>query len=156
MLQLDNQGARSTGKDKLSASVSLDNPLGIGDQVQLYANASQGSDYLKLGYSLPLGRDGLRAGIGASARTRCKTRSAARTATAASTLTECGSPPWRISEHGPDAEKRAGENARGAPRTVGGRLQRDGTARLDDVKRTRRRAFRHAGAPPHEAAGPAP
>lgn len=67
MLQLDNQGARSTGKDKLSASVSLDNPLGIGDQVQLYANASQGSDYLKLGYSLPLGRDGLRAGVGVSA-----------------------------------------------------------------------------------------
>ena len=67
MLQLDNQGARSTGKDKLSASGSLDNPLGIGDQAQLYANASQGSDYLKLGYSLPFGRDGLRAGIGASA-----------------------------------------------------------------------------------------
>ena len=67
MLQLDNQGARSTGAEKLSASAGLDNPLGIGDQVQVNANTSQGSEYLKLGYSLPLGHDGLRVGIGASA-----------------------------------------------------------------------------------------
>jgi hemolysin activation/secretion protein len=64
---LDNNGSRSTGENKLSISVSLDNPSGRGDQINLNGNHSQGSDYLKLGYSLPFSRDGLRVGINASA-----------------------------------------------------------------------------------------
>ena len=65
--QLDNQGARSTGADKLTFNVSLDNPGGAGDQISANGNASEGSRYLRLGYSRPFGREGLRAGINASA-----------------------------------------------------------------------------------------
>jgi len=66
-LQADNQGARSTGENKATLNGTLDNPFGIGDQIQLNTNASRGSEYAKLGYSLPVGRDGLRMGISASA-----------------------------------------------------------------------------------------
>ena len=65
--QLDNTGSRSTGDLKLTASATLDNPTGKGDQASLNANHSQGSSYLKLGYSLPVGRDGLRVGASTSA-----------------------------------------------------------------------------------------
>ena len=65
--QLDNQGARSTGADKLTFNLSLDNPGGAGDQISANGNASEGSRYLRLGYSRPFGREGLRAGINASA-----------------------------------------------------------------------------------------
>lgn len=66
-LQADNQGARSTGVNKATLNGTLDNPFGIGDQIQLNTNASRGSEYAKLGYSLPIGRDGLRMGASASA-----------------------------------------------------------------------------------------
>ncbi|PKO92018.1 MAG: ShlB/FhaC/HecB family hemolysin secretion/activation protein [Betaproteobacteria bacterium HGW-Betaproteobacteria-10] len=66
IVQADNQGARSTGENKLTANGTLDNPFGIGDQIQLNTNASQGSEYAKLGYSLPVGRDGLRMGVSTS------------------------------------------------------------------------------------------
>jgi hemolysin activation/secretion protein len=64
---LDNQGARATGADKLSASLTLDSPSGRGDQIALNGNTSQGSDYAKLAYNLPWGRDGARVGASASA-----------------------------------------------------------------------------------------
>lgn len=66
-LQADNQGARSTGENKATLNGTLDNPFGMGDQIQLNTNASRGSEYAKLGYSLPVGRDGLRMGISSSA-----------------------------------------------------------------------------------------
>lgn len=65
-VQFDNTGSRSTGHRKLTANVSLDNPSGHGDQVSLNSNASDGSAYLKLAYSVAVGSDGLRAGIGVS------------------------------------------------------------------------------------------
>ena len=65
--QLDSHGARSTGASKLTASAFLDNPTGRGDQISLNGNASEGSTYVKLGYSRPWGRDGLRLGINGSA-----------------------------------------------------------------------------------------
>ena len=65
--QLDSHGARSTGASKLTASAFLDNPTGRGDQISLNGNASEGSTYVKLGYSRPWGRDGLRLGIDGSA-----------------------------------------------------------------------------------------
>ena len=65
--QLDNTGSRSTGEPKLSASATLDNPSGKGDQISLNGNTSEGSTYFKLGYSLPFGSDGLRVGISTSA-----------------------------------------------------------------------------------------
>jgi hemolysin activation/secretion protein len=64
---LDNQGGRATGSDRLSASLNIDNPRGVGDQIALSGNVSEGNDYLKLAYSLPLGRDGARAGLNTSA-----------------------------------------------------------------------------------------
>ena len=64
--QFDNQGARSTGADKMTLSLSLDNPGRVGDQISANGNASEGSRYLKVGYSRPFGRDGVRAGISAS------------------------------------------------------------------------------------------
>lgn len=66
IVQADNQGARSTGSNKLTANGTLDNPLGIGDQVQLNTNATEGSQYAKLGYFLPVGGDGLRLGASSS------------------------------------------------------------------------------------------
>lgn len=65
--QVDNTGSRSTGDLKLSANLTLDNPSGNGDQIGANGNASEGSTYLKLGYSIPLGRDGLRVGANVSA-----------------------------------------------------------------------------------------
>jgi hemolysin activation/secretion protein len=65
--QVDNTGSRSTGELKLSLSLTLDNPSGKGDQVSLNSNGSEGSTYLKVAYSMPLGRDGLRVGVNASA-----------------------------------------------------------------------------------------
>jgi hemolysin activation/secretion protein len=64
---LDNQGSLSTGAEKLTASFTLDNPRGIGDQVAMNANATEGSIYLKLAYSMPVGPDGVRVGANASA-----------------------------------------------------------------------------------------
>jgi hemolysin activation/secretion protein len=64
---LDNQGALATGADKLSASLTMDSPSGTGDQISLNGNTSQGSDYMKLAYTLPWGRDGARVGVSASA-----------------------------------------------------------------------------------------
>jgi hemolysin activation/secretion protein len=64
---LDNQGALATGADKLSASLTLDSPTGRGDQIALNTNASEGSLYLKMAYSLPVGHDGARVGASASA-----------------------------------------------------------------------------------------
>lgn len=65
-VQLDNQGARSTGENKLTANGTLDNPFGIGDQITLNTNGSEGSAYAKLAYSLPVGYDGLRVGASTS------------------------------------------------------------------------------------------
>lgn len=65
--QIDNQGARSTGENKLTLNGNLDNPFGLGDQIAISSNFSQGNDYLRIGYALPVGRDGLRVGINASA-----------------------------------------------------------------------------------------
>lgn len=65
--QIDNTGSRSTGDKKLTLSLNVDNPSGTGDQIALNGNASQGSIYLKLGYSIAIGNDGLRAGINTSA-----------------------------------------------------------------------------------------
>ena len=63
----DNSGSRSTGADRLNAQLSLDNPLRMGDQITLGLMASEGVRYERLGYGLPLGYTGLRAGVSASA-----------------------------------------------------------------------------------------
>jgi hemolysin activation/secretion protein len=64
---LDNQGARSTGYARASLNLNLDNPNRLGDQAQANLMASEGVRYVRLGYSLPAGYSGLRAGVNTSA-----------------------------------------------------------------------------------------
>lgn len=65
-LALDNAGARAIGEERLTANGALASPLGIGDQLAANFIHSQGSDYLRLGYTLPVGSDGWRVGINGS------------------------------------------------------------------------------------------
>lgn len=65
-VQLDNTGSRSTGDHKFSFNGAINNPNGLGDQISLGANASEGSRYVRAGYSMPVGYDGWRAGANAS------------------------------------------------------------------------------------------
>jgi hemolysin activation/secretion protein len=64
---LDNHGTRSTDAKRASANISLDNPGGRGDQVNLGTILSEGSQYLRLAYGRAVGNDGLRVGAQASA-----------------------------------------------------------------------------------------
>jgi len=64
---LDNQGVRSTGTARLGLNLALNGPSGRGDQGLLGVIASEGSAYLRGAYSLPLGGDGARVGVNASA-----------------------------------------------------------------------------------------
>ncbi len=63
---LDNQGSRSTGEFKKTANLTMASPFQLGDQLNLSALNTQGTDYGRLAYSLPVGYDGLRLGINAS------------------------------------------------------------------------------------------
>ena len=63
---LDNTGARSTGRDRLAVNLALASPFGFGDLVSANAMHTEGSDYLRLGGTAPVGAKGWRAGINAS------------------------------------------------------------------------------------------
>ncbi|MCX8016856.1 MAG: ShlB/FhaC/HecB family hemolysin secretion/activation protein [Rhodocyclaceae bacterium] len=63
---VDNTGSRSTGEDRLTANLAVNSPLGVGDQLSANLIHSRGSDYLRLGYTLPVGTDGWRVGINAA------------------------------------------------------------------------------------------
>ncbi len=67
VLQADNVGVRSTGSARLLANLALDGALGLGDQAALTALKTTHSSYARLGAGLPLGGDGLRLGLAASA-----------------------------------------------------------------------------------------
>jgi hemolysin activation/secretion protein len=62
----DNEGARYTGEARISAIASLNAPFGIGDRADSMLLHTQGSDYQRLAYSLPVGSGGLRVGINGS------------------------------------------------------------------------------------------
>ncbi len=62
----DSYGARSTGAERLRASLSLDNPRGVGDQASLDAQFSARSQYARLRYAMPIRYDGLRVGVSSS------------------------------------------------------------------------------------------
>lgn len=64
---IDNTGSRSTGSERLTANLSVNSPFGIGDLLGANVIHSQGSDYLRLGYTLPVGNDGWRIGANATA-----------------------------------------------------------------------------------------
>ena len=62
-MHLDNTGSRSTGPDRLSANFSLNSPARWGDVVALNLLKTQGSEYQRIAYSVPLGYQGLRGGV---------------------------------------------------------------------------------------------
>lgn len=62
----DNFGSVSTGANRISASVSVHNPGGFGDALQLQAVSTAGSRYGRLAYTVPLGLQGVRVGVHAS------------------------------------------------------------------------------------------
>jgi len=63
---LDNAGGRSTGSNRLTANLTVQSPAGLGDQLTANLIHNQGSDYARLGYSIPVGADGWRIGVNAS------------------------------------------------------------------------------------------
>ncbi|HUE92464.1 ShlB/FhaC/HecB family hemolysin secretion/activation protein [Pseudomonas sp.] len=56
----DNYGNRSTGIARANAQISLNDPLGIGDQLSIGLSKSTGSDIVGGSYSVPLTASGLR------------------------------------------------------------------------------------------------
>ena len=63
---VDNHGSRSTGEFKKSANLTMASPFNFGDQLNLSALNTQGTDYGRIAYSAPVGFDGLRLGVNAS------------------------------------------------------------------------------------------
>lgn len=63
----DNTGSRSTGAVKDTVAMNLDSPYGWGDQTSLNLMRSKGVEYGRLAYTLPVGYDGWRVGVNASA-----------------------------------------------------------------------------------------
>lgn len=66
-LVADNIGSRSTGSQRLMGNATFINPGDRGDTVSLSTILTQGSEYLRGAYSLPIGLDGWRLGVNASA-----------------------------------------------------------------------------------------
>jgi hemolysin activation/secretion protein len=62
----DNMGAPSVGRNQIGASGTLNNPLGIGDQLGLYLVHSQGADSGALNYSVPVNQSGGRVSVSLS------------------------------------------------------------------------------------------
>lgn len=67
LLSADNSGARSTGAARGALSAELTSPRGVGDVVSADAIFTEGSEFRRLGYALPVGDDGLRASVSLSA-----------------------------------------------------------------------------------------
>lgn len=63
---LDNTGSRATGKARASASLQLNSPLGLGELASANLMHTLGSDFIRIGATLPVGHDGWRVGASAS------------------------------------------------------------------------------------------
>jgi hemolysin activation/secretion protein len=63
---IDNTGSRSTGSDRFLANLNVNSPLSLGDLLTANVLHTQGSDYLRLGGTMPVGLDGWSAGVNAS------------------------------------------------------------------------------------------
>ena len=63
---VDNAGAKSTGELRENARLTLNNPLKMGDSATFQMLHSQGMDFQRASYSLPVGGAGWRAGINTS------------------------------------------------------------------------------------------
>jgi hemolysin activation/secretion protein len=66
-LVADNIGSRATGANRVMGNYSFINPTGYGDLLSLSTIVTKGSEYFRGAYSLPIGLDGWRAGLNASA-----------------------------------------------------------------------------------------
>lgn len=66
-VSLDNAANRSTGSERINASLRLSSPWGWGEQFDLAASKTRGTDYLRAAASLPVGLAGWRVGVNASA-----------------------------------------------------------------------------------------
>ena len=62
----DNAGARYTGAARITVNASVNAPFGIGDRADAVLLHTQGSDYQRLAYSLPVGSEGWRVGVNGS------------------------------------------------------------------------------------------
>lgn len=65
-ISFDNAGARSTGRNRATLNAYLNSPLRIGDQAIATLLYSEGTNYGRIGYTLPVGHDGMRLGVSAS------------------------------------------------------------------------------------------
>ena len=65
-IDLDNTGSRATGRERVALTAYLDSPTGIGEQVLANFTKTDGSQYGRLGVTVPVGYDGLRVGINSS------------------------------------------------------------------------------------------
>jgi hemolysin activation/secretion protein len=63
---VDNHGLKATGRARAIGFGNLNSPFGYGDQISLLGVITEGSNYERLGYSLPLGYNGLRADVSAA------------------------------------------------------------------------------------------
>lgn len=63
---VDNQGSRATGTDRLSVNLNVNSPARLGDALAINALKTQGTEYQRFSYSVPVGYDGWRAGVHAS------------------------------------------------------------------------------------------
>lgn len=63
---LDNAGSRSTGSTRFTAALAVNSPLGHGEQATANIMYSEGSEYLRLGATVPVGANGLRVGASGS------------------------------------------------------------------------------------------
>jgi hemolysin activation/secretion protein len=63
---LDNTGARSTGANRLTANLNLNSPFQHGDLLSANLIHTDGSDYVRVGGTLPVGDKGWRVGANAS------------------------------------------------------------------------------------------
>ena len=66
-LSADTAGSRATGFIRMMASATWFNPNDLADLMSLVAVHTRGSDYARIAYSLPLGVEGWRMGVNASA-----------------------------------------------------------------------------------------
>lgn len=64
---VDNSGARSTGSNRLTANLNINSPSGRGELLSFSGLHTQGSNYGRMALTVPVGHDGWRAGVNASA-----------------------------------------------------------------------------------------
>jgi hemolysin activation/secretion protein len=70
-VDFDNFGNKFSGPYRVGGTLNLNDPTGLGDQLNLRATESSGTHYGRLGYLLPAGSSGLKLGV-AYAATRYK------------------------------------------------------------------------------------